>query len=56
VTVIDCGPCYDWALNDLDLCDSRREAWGERSLVEAWFGLFKYRTKLFYSWFPHYGS
>ena len=43
-------------LDDLDLCKSRRETWGERSLVEAWFGLFKYRTRLFYSRFPHYSS
>jgi len=56
VIVVDRGPWYNWALNDLDLCDSRRETWGERSLVEAWFGLLKYRTRRFYSRFPHHSS
>lgn len=44
VIIVDRGPWDNWALDDLDLCESRRETWGERSLVEAWFGLFKYRT------------
>jgi hypothetical protein len=52
----DRGPWYNWPLDDLDLCESRRETWGERSLVEAWFGLLKYRTRLFYNRFPHYSS
>ena len=56
VVLVDRGPWYNWALDDLDLCDSRRETWGERSLVEAWFGLLKYRTRLFYSRFPHHSS
>ncbi|MFB6187925.1 MAG: hypothetical protein ABEI86_13815, partial [Halobacteriaceae archaeon] len=43
-------------LDDLDLCESRRETWGERSLVEGWFGLLKYRTRLFYNRFFHYSS
>ena len=42
VVLIDRGPWYNWALDDLDLCESRRETWGERSLVRAWFGLLKY--------------
>lgn len=55
--LVDRGPWYNWPLDDFDLpCDSRRETWGERSLVEAWFGLFKYRTRLFYSRFPHRSS
>jgi len=57
VVLVDRGPGYNWAPDDLDLCDSRRETWGgERSLVEAWFGLLKYRTRLFYSRFPHHSS
>ena len=56
VVLVDRGPWYNWALDDLDLCDSLRETWGERSLIEAWFGLLKYRTRLFYSRFPHHSS
>lgn len=37
-------------------CDSRRETWGERSLIEAWFVVLKYRTMLFRHRFPHYSS
>ena len=54
VILADRGPWYNWPLNDLNLpCTSRRETWGERSLVEAWFFLFKYRTMLFFDRFPH---
>jgi putative transposase len=56
VVLVDRGPWYNWPLDDLNLCESRRETWGERSLVEAWFGLLKYRTRPFYSRFPHYSS
>lgn len=35
VIVVDRGPWYNWVLNDLDLCESRGETWGKRSLVEA---------------------
>jgi putative transposase len=28
VGLVDRGPWYDWALEDLDLCESRRETWG----------------------------
>ena len=56
VVLVDRGPWYNWPLDDLELCESRRETWGERSLVEAWFGLLKYRTRLFYNRFPHYSS
>lgn len=51
VIVVDRGPWYNWALDDLDLCEHAVKR-GERSLVEAWFDLFKYRTRLFYSRFP----
>jgi putative transposase len=47
----DRGPWYDWPLAELP-CDSERETWGKRSLVEAWFGLLKYRTMLFWHRFP----
>jgi putative transposase len=56
VVLVGRGPWYNWALDAPDLCDSRRETWGERSLVEAWFGLLKYRTRHFYSWVPHHSS
>jgi transposase-like protein len=57
VVLVDRDPWYNWPLDNLDLCESRRETWGgERSLVEAWFGLLKYRTRLFYNRFPHYSS
>jgi putative transposase len=42
------GPWYNCPLDDLDLpCGSWRETWGERSLVEDWFFMFKYRTMPF---------
>ena len=47
----DRGPWYDWPLERLD-CDGERETWGNRSLIEAWFGLFKYRTQRFWHRFP----
>lgn len=48
----DRGPWYDWPLELLD-CDAERETWGNRSLIEAWFGLFKYRTRRFWHRFPY---
>lgn len=40
--VVDRGPWYNWPLDELELpCTSRRKRGGERSLTEAWFGLFK---------------
>ncbi|MFQ3475105.1 IS6 family transposase [Halonotius sp. F2-221B] len=42
----DRGPWYDWPLELLD-CEYERETWGNRSLIEAWFGLLKYRTRRF---------
>ncbi|AUV84544.1 IS6 family transposase (plasmid) [Salinigranum rubrum] len=48
----DRGPWYDWPLERLD-CDYERETWGNRSLIEAWFGLFKYRTRRFWHRFPY---
>ena len=57
VVRVDRGPWYNWPLNDLDLlCQSRRETWGNRSLVEAWFFVFKYRTMLFFDRFPHHST
>ena len=44
---VDWGPWYNWALETLD-CDYDKETFRERSLVEAWFGLVKYRTMLFW--------
>jgi putative transposase len=35
--VLDRGPGYDWPLKLLD-CEYERETWGNRSLIEAWFG------------------
>jgi len=34
---VDRGPWYNWAFEALD-CDYEKETFGERSLVEAWFG------------------
>jgi len=48
----DRGPWYDWPL-DLLNCEVKRETWGNRSLIEAWFGLFKYRTRRFWHRFPY---
>lgn len=42
--VLDRGPWYDWPLNLLD-SKCKRETWGNRPLIEAWFGLFKCRTR-----------
>ncbi|OYR69592.1 hypothetical protein DJ79_02540 [Halorubrum ezzemoulense] len=47
----DRGPWYDWPLERLDY-EYERETWGNRSLIEAWFGIFKYRTRRFYHRFP----
>ena len=47
----DRGPWYDWPL-DLLNCEVKRETWGNRSLIEAWFGLFKYRIRRFWHRFP----
>lgn len=44
---LDRGPWYDWAAEFLG-CESRRETFGELSLVEAWFSVLKYRTLLFW--------
>ncbi|ELY69593.1 transposase, IS240 [Natrinema pellirubrum DSM 15624] len=48
----DRGPWYDWPLELLD-CEYERETWGNRSLIEAWFGIFTYRTRRFYHRFPY---
>jgi putative transposase len=46
------GPGFGWALGLLE-CDYVRETWGNRSLIEAWFGLFKYQTRRFWYRFPY---
>jgi putative transposase len=43
---VDRGPWYNWAL-DLLNCDYEKETFGERSLSESVFGLFKYRILIF---------
>ncbi|WP_158294486.1 DDE-type integrase/transposase/recombinase [Halorubrum sp. GN11GM_10-3_MGM] len=51
----DRGPWYDWPLERLD-CEYERETWGNRSLIEAWFEIFKYRTRCFYHRFPFHST
>jgi putative transposase len=51
----DRGPWYNWPLDRLE-CDVERETWGNRSLIEAWFSLFKYWTRRFWHRFPYYSS
>ena len=48
---VDRGPWYEWPLEELP-CEYEQETWGKRSLVEALFGLVKYRTMLFWHRFP----
>jgi putative transposase len=43
---VDRGPWYDCPLDCFE-CGVERETWENRSLIEAWFGLFKYRTGRF---------
>ena len=55
--VVDRGPWYNWSLDDLDLpCESRRETWGDRSIVESWFSPFKLRIRRFFDRFPYRSS
>lgn len=42
---VDRGPWYDWPLKLLD-CEYEHEAWGNRSLIETWFGIFKYNQTI----------
>jgi len=51
----DRGPWYDWPLELLD-CEFERETWGNRSLIEAWLGIFTYRTRRFYHQFQSTAS
>ena len=51
----DRGPWYDWPLELLD-CEYERETWGNRPLIEAWFGLLKYRTRRLWHRFPHHST
>ncbi|MFB6186192.1 MAG: DDE-type integrase/transposase/recombinase [Halobacteriaceae archaeon] len=48
----DRGPWYNCRPPSFD-CEHEHETVGDRSLVEAWFGLLKYRTMLFWHRFPH---
>ena len=48
-------PRYDWPLDFLD-GESEREIWGNQSLIKAWFGIFKFRTRRFWHRFPHYST
>ncbi|MFB6255091.1 MAG: DDE-type integrase/transposase/recombinase [Halobacteriaceae archaeon] len=48
----DRSPWYTWLAVDLD-CEHEHETVDDRSLVEAWFGLLKYRTMLFWHRFPY---
>ena len=52
VVLADRGDWYDWPLDLLE-CEPKRETWGDRSLIEAWFGVLKFRTMLFRHRFPH---
>ena len=51
----DRGEWYDWPLDLLE-CNGKRETWGDRSLIEAWFSVLKYRIMLFRHRFPHYST
>jgi transposase-like protein len=49
----DHKPWYDWLLDFLDY-EYECELWRSRSLIESWFGNFKYRARRFYHRFlPH---
>ena len=57
LVIVDRGPWYNWSLDELDLpCEARRETWGDRSIVESWFTVFKYRTHRFFDRFPYHSS
>jgi putative transposase len=45
VVLADRGEWYDRSLDLLE-CEAKRETWGDRSLIEAWFGVLKFRTML----------
>jgi putative transposase len=55
VVKADRGPWYNWPLDDLS-CAFERETFGERSLIEAWFSVFKDRTRRFWGRFPYRSS
>ncbi|QZA89740.1 DDE-type integrase/transposase/recombinase [Salinarchaeum sp. IM2453] len=55
VVLADRGEWYDWPLDFLN-CEPKRETWGDRSLIEAWFGVLKFRTMLFRHRFPQYST
>lgn len=57
VVIVDRGPWYTSSLDNLDLpCEVRRETWGDRSIVESWFTVFKGRTGEFADRFPCHSS
>ena len=51
----DHEPWYDWPLDFLDY-EYERESWRSRLLIEAWFGVFKYRDGRFYHRFLSHNS
>jgi len=51
VVLADRGEWYNWALDLLE-CEPKREKWGDRSLIEAWFGVLKFRIMLFRHFIP----
>ena len=53
--LVDGGPWYPWALNELDL-EWEHVTFGRRNRVERWFGYFKARVKAFSKSFPHNSS
>lgn len=55
VLPVDRGEWYNWPLGLL-MCEAKRETWGDRSLIEAWFDMLKYRTMLFRHQFLHYST
>ena len=49
--LVDRGPWYPWALNELSL-EWEHVTFGRRNRVERWFGYFKARVKAFGKSFP----
>lgn len=57
VNVVDCGPWYNWGLNELELaCESYQETWGDRSIVKSWFSPFTQRIKRLFDRFLYRSS
>lgn len=51
----DHGPWYDWPIKLLN-SEYEREKWGNRSLIEARFGVFKYYSRRFCHRFPFHST